>query len=41
MPGFLASGEEEFDLGSVKRFDCSEIFYSKLLLKYKRDRESF
>ena len=41
MPGFLASGEEEFSLGPEMRFDCSELLCDKVLLKYKRDRESF
>ena len=35
MPGFLASGGEEFNLGPVT------ILCNKVLLKYKRDRESF
>ena len=37
-PGFLASREEEFNLGPV---DCSELLCNKVLLKYRRDRESF
>ena len=41
MPGLLASGEEEFNLGPVTRFDHSEHLCSKVLLKCKRDRESF
>ena len=41
MLGFLASGGEEFNLGPVTRLDCSELLYNKVLLKYKRDRESF
>ena len=41
MLGFLASEEEEFDLGRVTRLDCSELLCNKVLLKYKRDRESF
>ena len=40
-PGFLASGGEEFDPGPVMRLDCSELLCNKVLLKYKRDRESF
>ena len=39
--GFLASRGEGFDLGSVTRLDHSELLYSKVLLKYKRDRDSF
>ena len=41
MPGFLASRGEEFNLGSEMRLDCSELLSNKVLLKYKRDRESF
>ena len=41
MPGFLASGGEEFNLGPGTRFDCLELFRDKLLLNYKRHRESF
>ena len=40
-PGFLASGGEEFNPGSVTRLDRSELLCNKVLLKYKRDRESF
>ena len=39
-PGFLASGEE-FSPGPEMRFDCSELLFNRVLLKYKRDRESF
>ena len=35
MPGFLASGGEEFNLGPETRFDCSELLCNKVLLKYK------
>ena len=38
--GFLASGGE-FSLGPVMRLNCSELLGKKVLLKYKRDRESF
>ena len=41
MPGFLASGGEEFNLGPVMRLDRSELLCNKVLLKYRRDRESF
>ena len=41
MPGFLASEGEEFNLGPETRLDCSELLCNKVLLKYKRDRESF
>ena len=41
IPGFLASGGEEFNLGPVKMLDCSEFLCNKVLLKCKRDRESF
>ena len=41
MPGFLASGGEEFNLGPVTRLDHSEVLCDKVLVKYKRDRESF
>ena len=41
MPGFLASGGEEFNLGPETRFDRSEPLCNKVLLKYKGDRESF
>ena len=39
--GFLAFREEEFNLGPEMRLDCSELLFNKILLKYKRDRESF
>ena len=39
-PGFLASGGE-FNLGPEMRLDRSELLCNKVLLKYKRDRESF
>ena len=38
--GFLASGEE-FNPGPETRLDRSELLCNKVLLKYKRDRESF
>ena len=38
--GFLASGEEEFNLGPETRLDHSELLCNKVLLKYKGDRES-
>ena len=41
MPEFMASRGEEFDPGPVARLDCSEFLCNKVLLKYKRDRESF
>ena len=41
MPGFLASGREEFNPGPVMRLDRSELLCNKVLLKYKSDRESF
>ena len=41
MPGFLASGREEYNPGTVMRLDHSELLCNKVLLKYKRDRESF
>ena len=41
MPGFLASGGEEFNPGPKMRLDCSELLCNKVLLKYKGDRESF
>ena len=40
-PGFLASRGEEFNLGPETRLDCSELLCTKLILKYKGDRESF
>ena len=39
--GFLASGGEEFNLGPVTRLDHSELLCNTVLLKYKRDGESF
>ena len=39
--GFLASGGEEFNLGSEMRLDRSALLCNKVLLKYKGDRESF
>ena len=41
MPGFLASREEEFNPGPETRLDCSELLCNAVLLKYKRNRESF
>ena len=35
MPGFLASGGEEFNLGPQTRLDRSELLCNKVLLKYK------
>ena len=40
-PGFLVSGGDEFNPGPEKRLDLSELVCNKVLLKYKRDRESF
>ena len=40
-PGFLAPGGEEFNPGPETRLDRSEVLCSKVLLKYKGDRESF
>ena len=41
MLGFLASRVEEFSQGPVTRLDYSELLCNKVLLKYKRDIESF
>ena len=41
MPGFLAFRGEEFNLEPETRLDHSELLCNKVLLKYKRDRESF
>ena len=41
MPGFLASRGEEFNQGPEMRLDRSELVCDKVLLKCKRDRESF
>ena len=41
MPGFITSGEADFDPGAETSLDDVEILYSKVLLKYERDRESF
>ena len=40
MPGFLASRGEEFNLGPETRLDHSELLCNRVLLQYKRDRES-
>ena len=40
-PGFLAPGGEEFNPGPETRLDRSELLCNKVLLKYKRDRQSF
>ena len=40
-PGFLASGGDEFNPGPEMRLDHSELLCSKVLLKYKGERESF
>ena len=39
--GFLTSRGEEFNLGPETRLDRSELLCNKVLLKYKRDRQSF
>ena len=41
MPGFLASGREEFNPGPETSLDHSELWGNKVFLKYKGDRESF
>ena len=41
MLGFLASRGEEFNPGPEVRLDRSELLCNRVLLKYKRDRESF
>ena len=41
MAGFLASGGDEFSLGSEMRLDHSGLLCNKVLLKYKGDKESF
>ena len=40
-PGFLASEGEEFNPGPETRLDHSELLCNRVLLKCKRDRESF
>ena len=35
MPGFLASGGEEFNLGPETKLDHSELLCNNVLLKYK------
>ena len=40
MPGFLTSREEEFNLGSEMRLDCSELLNNKVLLKYKEKEKA-
>ena len=41
MPGFLASGGDEFNPGPETRLDRSELLCNEVLLKYKGDREGF
>ena len=41
MPGFVASGGEEFDPGPETRLDHLKFFCSKVLLKYNGNRKSF
>ena len=41
MPGFLASGGDDFNPGPETRLDGSELLCNKVLLKYKGDRENF
>ena len=41
MPGFLAAGGEEFNPGPETRTDRSGLLCNRVLLEYKRDRESF
>ena len=38
-PGFLAPGEEEFNLGPETKLDHSELLCNKVLLKYKGNRQ--
>ena len=40
MPGFLASGGEEFDPGLVTGLDHSEFLCNKVLLNCKREKAS-
>ena len=40
-PGFLAPEGEEFNPGPETRLDHSELLCNKVLLQYKRDRESW
>ena len=40
MPGFLASGREEFNLGPETMLDHSELLCNKVLLKHKGDKAS-
>jgi len=40
MPGFLASGGEEFNLGPVTRLDHSELLCNEVLLKYKETEKA-
>ena len=40
-PGFLASRGDKFNPGLETRLDRSELLCTKVLLKYKGDRESF
>ena len=40
-PGFLASRGDRFNLGPETRLDRWQLLCSKVLLKYKGDRESF
>ena len=41
MMGFLVSGGKVFNPGPETRLDLSELLCNRVLLKYKRDRESF
>ena len=41
MPGSLPYGGEEFNPGPETRLHCSELLCNEILLKYKKDRESF
>ena len=41
MLAFLTSRGEEFNPGPVTKPDHSELLCDKVLLKYKRDKESF
>ena len=41
MPGFLASGGDDFNPGPETMLDGSELLCNKVLLKYKGDRENF
>jgi len=41
VAGILGLQRRRIQSRARDKFDCSELLYNKIVLKYKRDRESF